>query len=126
MGVAYTCVLIAALMPYVLVWYAKFSTKGYDNKNPRDFLISLDGAAKRASAAHLNCFEAFPAFAASVIIAHAAGVSIGFINFLSLLFIFFRILYCLFYIINQSTLRSLVWLFGLICVVTLFIAAIAI
>ena len=122
--ISFLCVLIAAFLPYIFVGYAKFFTKGYDNSNPRGFLEKLEGRAKRANAAHLNSFEAFPAFAAAVIIAHLAAVSPSTITLLSVLFILFRIIYGLCYIFDKSSLRSLVWFGGFLCVIALFICSI--
>jgi uncharacterized MAPEG superfamily protein len=115
---------MAALMPYVLAGYAKFSVKGYDNSSPREFLDKLQGRPKRAHYAQLNSFEAFGAFAAGVIIARLAGVSVSLINVLAVSFVIFRIFYCICYIFDKSTLRSLVWFGGFCCVLGLFITAI--
>ena len=71
MTVALWCVLIAIFLPYVCTIVAK-ATGGFrlkDNYDPRDFLDSVDGVARRAHAAQLNSFEVTPAFAAAVIVA---------------------------------------------------------
>jgi uncharacterized MAPEG superfamily protein len=119
-SVAYSCVLLAALFPYLLVGYGKFSGKGYNNSSPRDYLLTLDGKAKRAHYAHLNSFEAFPSFAAAVIIAHLSQVAISTINALAVIFIIFRVFYAICYINNQPTLRSLVWFISFFCTMALF------
>jgi len=124
MAIAFSCVLIAAIMPYLLVGYAKFSTKGYDNGCPREFLDKLQGRPKRAHYAQLNSFEAFGAFAAGVIIAHLAGVSQSQINVLVVSFVIFRIFYGICYILDKPSLRSSLWFGGFLCVLGLFIAAI--
>lgn len=124
MDIAYLCVLIAVLLPYVWVGYAKFSTSGYNNNQPREFLQTLGGKAKRAHYAHLNAFEAFAPFAAGVVIAHLANVSSSVIDSLSLSFIVFRLFHGVFYILDQPSFRSLVWIGGFGCVVTLFILSI--
>lgn len=125
MTIAFLCVLIAAIMPYVLVGYAKFSTKGYDNSAPREFLDKLQqGRPKRANYAQLNSFEAFGPFAAGVIIAYLAGVLPSQINVLAVSFVICRILYGICYILDKPSLRSLLWFGGFICVLGLFITAI--
>ena len=124
MALAYFCVLLAAIMPLVFVGYAKFSSKGYDNSSPREILEKLQGRAKRAHFAQLNSFEAFPIFAAAVIISHLAGVSQTQITILAVIFVIFRILYGICYILDKDRLRSTVWFGGFFCVVWLFIAAI--
>jgi uncharacterized MAPEG superfamily protein len=124
MAAAYFCVFIAAVMPLVFAGYAKFSSKGYDNSSPREFLEKLQGRAKRAHFAQLNSFEAFPAFAAAVIIAHLAGVARSHITILAVFFVIFRILYGICYILDKHSLRSTVWFGGFFCVLGLFILAI--
>ncbi len=123
MTISYLCVLIAAILPYLFVGYAKFATKGYDNSNPREFLDKLDGRAKRAHYAQLNSFETFPAFAAGVIIAHLTNVPEQKIMLLSVLFVLLRVVYGLCYIFDKSSLRSLVWFAAFICVITLYVSA---
>ncbi len=124
MIIAYLCVLIAAVLPYIFVGYAKFATKGYDNSKPREFLERQEGRVKRAHYAHLNSFEAFPAFAVAVILAQLAGVDLRIINCLAIAFIALRIVYGVCYIMDRSALRSLVWILGFLCVISLFILAI--
>ena len=124
MVIPYLCVLIAAIMPLFLAGYAKFSSKGYDNSSPREFLEKLQGKSKRAHFAQLNSFEAFPAFAAAVIIAHLAGVNQSHLTMLAVCFVVFRAIYGICYILGKSSLRSTVWFCGFFCVITLFILAI--
>jgi len=124
MATAYLCVLIAAIMPLVFAGYAKFSSKGYNNSSPREFLERLQGASKRAHYAQLNSLEAFPPFAAGVIVAQMANVSQAYITAFAVVFIIFRILYGICYINDKSSLRSTVWFGGFFCVVALFVAAI--
>ena len=70
MTLALWCVLIAALLPYVATGIAKFATRDrYDNRDPRAFLDRQTGIARRADNAQKNGFEAFPFFAAAVIVA---------------------------------------------------------
>ena len=78
---------------------------------------------QRAYWAQLNAFEAFPLFAAAVIIAHLAGGRQGTIDMLAVAFIGFRIIYTLAYLYDRPMLRSLVWSAGLFCVIGLFVAA---
>ena len=76
MTLAYWCVLIAIVLPYLATASAKFLGAGYGpraNSDPRAFLSGLEGWRKRANNAQLNGFEVTPAFAAAVIIAHLAG-----------------------------------------------------
>ncbi len=117
---AYWCVLVAALLPYVFTGLAKLGGRRYNNYSPREFLEKQEGYRKRAHWTQLNSFEAFPAFAAAVIIAHLVGGDQATINLYAMAFIGFRILYGVLYLANLATLRSLAWMGGLVCVILLF------
>lgn len=124
MTIAYWCVLAAALLPYFTVAVAK-SKGDFDNAAPRDWLARQDGFRKRALWAHENAFEAFPPFAAGVVIAHLAHAPQGWIDVLAIAFTVARIAYAVLYILDRPTARSIVWTVGFACVVGLFIAAAA-
>lgn len=124
MIISIVCLLIAAIMPYIFVGYAKFAQKGYDNHAPREYLAKQEGAIKRAYHAHLNAFEAFPAFAVAVIIGYLAGISEVALSSFSVIFIISRTFYGYFYITDQPTLRSTVWIIGFLSVLALYILAI--
>ncbi|MCJ8315422.1 MAG: MAPEG family protein, partial [Pseudomonadales bacterium] len=68
MTIAYWCVLAAAIIPYIWAITAKASKPGFNNNKPRIFLNELKGWGQRANWAQANSFEAFPAFAAAIII----------------------------------------------------------
>ena len=124
MTIAYWCILVAGLMPFVAIGIAKAS-KNYDNNNPRDWILTRQGRQKRAYQAHLNCFEAFPFFAAGVIVAHLAHATQSTIDYLAISFIALRVAYIWFYIADSATLRSLVWMGGLGISVALFTIGVA-
>jgi uncharacterized MAPEG superfamily protein len=109
MSWSYICVLIAGIMPLLFTGYAKFSGPGFDNRHPREFLARLEGARARAHAAQLNSFEAFPLFAAAVLMAHQTGVAVATIDRLAIIYVLLRLAYGVLYIANRATLRSLVW-----------------
>lgn len=123
MTTAYWCVLAAALMPYAFAGIAKFGDRRYDNRAPRDFLASLEGRQKRADWAQQNSFEAFPAFAAAVIIAHLAQAAQPAVDTLAIAFVLLRLGYGWAYISDRPTIRSLIWIAALGCVVALFVVA---
>lgn len=126
MTAAYWMVLAAALLPYAGTGYAKFADGGgrtYDNHAPRLQMETLPPARRRAHWAQLNGFEAFPAFAAAVIIAHLASAPQAWIDALAAVFVAARVLYTGFYIYDKATARSLAWAAGLLCVVALFVSA---
>ncbi len=123
MSVAYWCILVAAVLPYVWVSIAKRGPR-YDNRDPRRWLEKQDDPrAHRANAAHLNAFEAFAPFAASVLMAQAAGVEARLVAMLALAFVALRIAHGVFYLTGTHLLRSLSWAGGLACVLWLMGAA---
>ena len=124
MTVALWCVLIAIFLPYICTGVAKFSTGKFgprDNHDPRAFLDSLEGVAKRAHSAQLHSFEVTPAFAAAVIVAHLAGnADLVTINVLAVLFITTRLLFLICYLADWATLRSLMWFVNMGLVASFF------
>ena len=124
MFIAYCCIVIAACLPYVWAVKAKTSAPGDNNKDPRGWVARQDSyRVRNAYAAHLNAFEAFPAFAAAVLMAQFAQVDPQHIAWLSLAFIGFRILHGIFYITVLQAFRSLSWLGGFACVLGLMLLA---
>ncbi|MCC5793377.1 MAG: MAPEG family protein [Chromatiales bacterium] len=123
MTLAFWCVLLAALMPIVWAGCAKIGGDGFDNARPRAYLRSLSGWRLRAHWAQENAYEAFPPFAAAVIIASMVKGPAAIIDILAGVFLLTRFLHGLLYIQDRSTLRSLVWLAGFGCVVGLFLVA---
>ncbi len=121
MTIALWCILVAAYLPLVWTAVAKFSGPGFNNKRPREFLDSLDGFRKRAHWAQLNSFEAFPPFAAAVLVAEHLQAPQDRVDLLALSFIGLRIAYGVCYLGNWATLRSVMWLLAVGCVVGLFV-----
>ncbi len=120
MTIAYACLLFMGLFPYVAAGIAKKGFEGYDNAMPRQWLSKQTGFRARANAAQANLFESLPLFFAAVIIAHIANAPQARIDLLALGFVAARVAYLICYVANWPTARSIVWLLGLICVVTLF------
>ncbi len=126
MSIAFWCVLIAGLLPLVWQGFAKaLIFKTYDNSKPREVLSTAQGAARRASWAHDNSWEAFAPFAAAVIIGHVSRLDPGLLDGLALTFIAARVAYGVAYITDQSILRSFVWTVGMLCVVFIYFAVAA-
>ncbi len=84
MTIAFWCVFVAALLPYVPFGFA--STK-LDPHAPRLGAPALEGLAARAYGAHLNGFEAFPFFAAAVIVSHIVEGANATVGWLALAFV---------------------------------------
>jgi uncharacterized MAPEG superfamily protein len=125
MAIAYWCILLTALLPYLWVFIAKTSGERFNNRNPRAWMAKQEGNYKvqRANAAHLNGFEAFPAFVAGVLMAQQAGVPADTITPLAIAFTVARVLHGIFYLADKQSLRSLVWLLGMLCAVALMVLA---
>lgn len=124
MTCAYWCVLIGGFMPLLWTAAAKFGggrkMSMSENAAPREFLAGVGGLQKRADWAQHNAFEAFPVFAAAVIIAHVAGAAQARIDLLACLWVAARLAYGVCYLANWATLRSVVWGAAVACVVALF------
>ena len=120
MPIAYWCVLVAALLPFVWFGYAKLGVES-DNRYPREDYDNLPPAKRRAYAAHENAFENFPFFAVAVIVALTLGAASATVNMLAIAYIVIRVIHGLLYINNISTLRSLAYTVGLIVNIAIFV-----
>jgi uncharacterized MAPEG superfamily protein len=120
MTIAYACVLFMGLFPYIAAGIAKKGFEDYDNSMPRQWLARQTGFRARANAAQANLFESLPFFFAAVIIAHIENAAESKIDLLAIGFVIARVAYLICYIANWPTTRSIVWLLGLICVITIF------
>ncbi|WP_313920379.1 MAPEG family protein [Tahibacter sp.] len=124
--IALWCILIAALLPLVFTAVAKYGHEAGMhrlNRQPRVFQAELTGFRARAHWAHLNSIEAFPPFAAAVLVAQWVHAPQGRIDLLAVLFIVSRLIYGAFYLSDRPLLRSLTWALGLACMVGLFVVA---
>ncbi len=127
MNIAFLCIMIASVMPFVLAALAKFggfrAGGKYDNHDPRTYLANLSGWPKRAQAAQLNSWEALPIFIAAVLMATFSGVSQQIMDQWALIFIIARVVYAVCYLLDYASLRSLFWFAGVLACVRLMIAA---
>jgi uncharacterized MAPEG superfamily protein len=112
-------ILAAAFLPYLTIVLAK-AQGGIDNRAPRRDLGRLTGWRQRAEWAHRNHFEAFPAFAAAIIVAELAHMPQSRIDLLAGAFVLLRLVYTVMYVADWSTLRSIAWSLGFVCVLGLF------
>ena len=121
----FLCVFVAFLLHMgtkIPVGFAQARLRGgYDNRFPRDQQATLSGWGRRALAAHHNTLEAFPPFAAAVLVCHAAGGDADWAARLSVGFVVARIAYPLVYIGDLPTLRSAIWGAGAACNAALFL-----
>lgn len=118
MSIPFWCVFISALMIFIAkapVAKAQAQDGRYDNRHPRAQQSRLEGFGARALAAHQNSFEAFPLFAAGVLMAHASQANGVLVDALALTFVISRALYLVCYWADLHWQRSLIWALGLIC-----------
>ena len=125
MHTALLCVLIAGLMPYAWTAVAKAAGPRYDNRDVRSWQARLTGLPHRATAAHLNSFEAFPLFAAAVLAALLTGADAQRTMLLAIAFVVLRIIYGVVYLLDIAALRSLVWFAAMGCSVAIFLGALS-
>jgi len=127
MTVALWCILIALVLPPLCALIAKVSSGRFglkDNHDPRAFLDTLSGLPRRAHAAQQNSYEAFPAFAAAVLVADIVGNAEQVTqDVLGVMYITSRLLYIICYLADWAALRSLVWFAGLALIVAFFVVS---
>lgn len=122
MTVALWCVLAAALLPYLATTIAKAGGERYENRDPRAWLERQQGLRLRAHNAQLNGFEAFPFFAAAVIVAQMLQAPQERVDALALIFIVARIGYLVCYLADWHWARSVAWLLGWLACIFLFVS----
>ncbi len=117
MSTALWCLLVVAVLPYVLSVVSgtlRFQqTEAFDNKHPRQQMTTLHGAAARALAAQQNAWESLGFFTAVVALAELAGADPARTASPALLFLVTRLLHPVLYLANLDVLRSLVFMVGL-------------
>lgn len=124
MPIAAWCLLIVVLMPVLVVGYAK-AGGNYDNQEPRLWMQTLQGAKRRAYAAHINCFEAVPVFLACLFVAVWTDGSPWLVDLLASLFVLFRLGYVMAYITDMPTPRSILWSLAYLCALGMFLSGLA-
>jgi uncharacterized MAPEG superfamily protein len=125
MTTPFLCVLLAAVLIYLprgfVIAGQVGRPEGLDNRHPRDQQAKLEGWARRAHAAHLNTLEAFPVFAAGVLIAHLSGADPGWSSRLSIVFVVARVIYPFIYMADVDKLRTAVWTVGFLAALGLYV-----
>jgi uncharacterized MAPEG superfamily protein len=127
--IAYWCVLVMALLPVVCAGIAKSGMMrtppgegGYDNADPRSWLLRQTDWRARANNAQANTFEALPFFFAAVIIAHQSQAAQGRVDLLAVVFVVLRVAYVAAYVTDKANLRSVIWTLALLANVALLFA----
>jgi uncharacterized MAPEG superfamily protein len=121
MTIAEWCV-FGTLMLYLLT-IASVKWAGhrrFDNAKPRDPAFYEDPISARALGAHQNGIEAFPFFAAAVLLAQFRQAPQHYIDELAVLFLIVRIAYVFTYLGNRPTLRSILWSLGFAINIAIF------
>ena len=121
MTVAEWCVFGALVLYLVTIVPIKWiGYRRYDNSRPRDPAFYDDPLRARALGAHQNGIEAFPFFAAAVLLAEFRGGPQNLVNELAVLFLIVRIAYVLTYLGDRPTLRSILWSVGFAINIAIF------
>jgi uncharacterized MAPEG superfamily protein len=120
MTIAIWCLLVTALLPIATTGIAKKLGGSYNNHDPRTRALSYEGMARRAYAAHQNGFEAFPLFAAAVLVAEMRGGPHIAVDMLAMAHVGFRIAYTAAYIYDRPSLRSVLWALALVATISIF------
>ncbi|WP_434353153.1 MAPEG family protein [Psychrobacter sp. HD31] len=116
---------LACLLPFAFAIIAKVIAgfKAVDNSNPREFMAKQTGLAARVDAIQKNSFESLPMFLAAMLVAMLFFVPQQIINYLAVLYVGLRVAYGFAYILNWATLRSVLWLLSMACIMMLFYLA---
>jgi len=118
MTILIICLFIALLLPLLAkgpVAYAMAKRGGYNNHHPREQQSQLTGFGARALAAHQNAFESVILFAPAVLLALLTKNTDFFVITLAIVHVMARVLFNIFYLLNISTLRSIVWAIATFC-----------
>jgi uncharacterized MAPEG superfamily protein len=113
----FACVALYLLTIVPVKW---IGFRDYDNSKPRNPAFYQDAIRARALGAHQNGIEAFPFFAAAVLLAEFRAAPQNLINELAVLFLIVRIAYVFTYLGNRSRLRSILWNIGFVINVAIF------
>src|ERR1700760_978694 len=121
MTIAEWCIFASVILYLLPIAPVKWgNAKQFDNSHPRDPAFYRDGIRARALGAHQNGIEAFPFFAAAVLLAEFRSAPQNLINELSVLFLIVRSAYVLTYVGDRPSLRSILWTLGFLITAAIF------
>ena len=121
MTIAEWCVFGTVLLYLLTIASVKWAAwRRFDNSRPRDPAFYADPIRARALGAHQNGIEAFPFFAAAVLLAEFRQAPQHLIDELAILFVIVRIAYVFTYLGDRPTLRSILWSLGLAINIAIF------
>ena len=126
MTIAIVCVILTGFLPIIAAGIAKFgptensASDPYDNNQPREWLAKQTGLRARANAAQANTFESLPFFYVAISIAMILQAPQARIDTLAIGYLLARVAYIACYVMDWANLRTMVWLVGFACTVSLF------
>jgi|TARA_E500000075_G_C6934627_1_gene291087 uncharacterized MAPEG superfamily protein len=126
MTIAFWTLLFAIMLPWLMALIKKTPSSlhgKYNNRAPRAGEQDLQGVSQRVSWAEQNSYEILPGYIAAIIVSYLVGAEQYCIDIFALIFIGSRILYCLCYIKDWPSLRSAVWVVGLLCIIAIFVTS---
>jgi uncharacterized MAPEG superfamily protein len=110
MTIAEWCLLGAVMLYLLTVAPVKaLGHRDFDNARPRDASFYERPVRKRALGAHLNGIETFPFFAVAVLLAEFKAAPQGWVDLLASGFLLARTAFVFAYILDRSTLRTILW-----------------
>ena len=126
MTIAFWTLLFSIMLPWLMALIKKTPSSlhgKYNNRAPRAGEQDLQGVSQRVSWAEQNSYEILPGYIAAIIVSYLVGAEQYCIDIFALIFIGSRILYCLCYIKDWPSLRSAVWVVGLLCIIAIFVTS---
>jgi uncharacterized MAPEG superfamily protein len=121
MTVAEYCIFATVMLYLLTIAPVKWiGFRDYDNSRPRDPDFYSDVIRARAMGAHQNGIEAFPFFAAAVLLAEFRAAPQNLINELAVLFLIVRVAYVFTYLGDRPSLRSILWSLGFAINIAIF------
>ena len=121
MTIAEWCVFGTVLLYLLTIGSVKWAAwRRFDNSRPRDPAFYAHPIRARALGAHQNGIEAFPFFAAAVLLAEFRQGPQHLIDELAILFVIVRIAYVFTYLGDRPTLRSILWSLGFAINIAIF------
>lgn len=121
MNIPVASLLVAGVLPVCSTAIAKWGFSQFDNHNPREWLAHQTGFRSRANAAQHNAFEAFPFFAAAVVLGLVLQLDAAVLDRYCLVFVAARVLYLAAYVADFAAFRTLCWLTGYASCIAIYV-----
>lgn len=115
-GIAAAAALV--YLPFVVVASSRLQIENA-MATPRALVDKLPAYAQRATWAHENAFESFVLFAAAALMAYVTGQQSALAGWAAIAYVTARLFYPVFYILNVTVGRSLMFAIGSLSIATL-------